>query len=104
MKALIYSIIASVLIAPVPVYANPDPVIVTSNDDMRINRTSRDRRHWRDRINDREGSYRERNSDGWFQIEIRPYVHAGRPQAEVNCKYVERIDMHGERSFHFICP
>ncbi|CAB4143269.1 hypothetical protein UFOVP447_106 [uncultured Caudovirales phage] len=104
MKALIYSIIAAVLISPVPVYANPDPVIVVTNEDTRIKRTFRDRRHWQDRINDREGSYRERNSDGWFRFEYRPYVHPGRPQAEVNCKYVERIDNQGERSFHFVCP
>ncbi len=103
MRALIYSIIASVLIAPVPVYA--DPVIVASNDDTRINRTTRDRRHWQDIVNDSEWLYRMRNNDGRIRIIMsRPYVDAGKPQAEVNCKYVERIDMHGERSFYFICP
>lgn len=101
MRALIYSIIAAAFILPVPVYGNPD---ISVNSDIRVDRSDRDSRPWQDRINDRSVFYRGRHGDGLAQIDSKPHVHAGKPQAEVNCKYVERIDKHGERSFHFICP
>ena len=88
MRALLYIIIVGLLLPVSPAFGGPNP----------------DRRHWKDRDNDIRGYLMDRNSDGSFRYNSNPFVHAKPPTAEINCKYVERIDIHGERSFHFICP
>lgn len=105
MKNLLLTIIAiSLFHIPTAVYAEPAPVVVKEYSETRLKRSFRDRRHWRDRVNDLEGYYTERNSDGQQVFDIRPQVTPRPITAEVNCKYVERIDKHGQRSFDFICP
>ena len=104
MKALLFFLSVSLVYVP-EVYAqsNETPIVKEYNE-TRIQRSNRDRRHWRDRVEDLDGRYIERNNDGGVIYEVRPYVNPGRPRAEANCKYVERIDFHGQRSFHFVCP
>ena len=104
MKALLFFLFVSLVYVPEVQAQSNDTPIVKEYNETRIQRGNRDRRHWRDRVNDRDGSYIERNSDGWFRFEDIPYVYPGRPTAGINCKYVERFDIHGERSFHFVCP
>lgn len=104
MKALLIILLASLVYVPeVQAQSNDTPVVREYNE-TRIQRSNRDRRHWRDRVEDLDGRYIERNNDGGVIYEVRPYVNPGRPRAEANCKYVERIDFHGQRSFHFVCP
>lgn len=88
MRALLYIIIVGLLLPASPAFGGLNP----------------DRRHWRDRDNDIRGYLIDRNSDGSFRYNRQPLVHAGPPVAERDCKYVERIDKHGERSFLFVCP
>jgi hypothetical protein len=97
MRALLYLFIAALLAQATPVIGNP-----TTNN--RLDRHAADRRHWIDRDNDIRGYLIDRNSDGTFRYNGKPFVHASPPRAETSCKYVERIDKHGERSFLFICP
>jgi hypothetical protein len=93
MRALLYLFIAALLAQATSVSCKPT-----------TKRDTADRRHWIDRDNDIRGYLMDRNSDGVFRYNSNPFVHAKPPTAEINCKYVERIDIHGERSFLFICP
>lgn len=64
----------------------------------------KDRRHWRDRIND-VFNYRDRFDDG--SRRVRTYNELiekpSRLYSEKECRYVERVDIYGERFYTFIC-
>lgn len=65
----------------------------------------KDNRHWRDRINDIT-NYRDRFDDGNRRVYTnnKLFEKQYRLRSERECKYVERVDIYGERHFDFVCP